>query len=280
MQWTADKYLNTFFEGLQSRVIVGSQTEVCLENKFWAKGSIMCRWAICTMKMNKFKLQKEENLKSTILKFRDYIVHYTTQKDFKWIIQHLTSPTNNLKGCEINIPESVFFCKNGKPEFMLKKDKDGCLVAITQPSKLQIYKIRRALHNIIRARKRGEVWNEFAENQNQGLTKQEKLLFDFKESHVVKLGIEADKLNGPSKLSDQSLEMKNESKFPSDGGDLNKDSAIFRFRNGRTKIVGDAELAAELSQSTKNGFWENIASIHTLVKAKVGIGESLLSLTL
>ena len=71
-------------------------------------------------KDDKIAQQRKQQHKSSILNFRDYLIHNTEQKDFEWIIQHLISPTNDFKGCEINFPEWVFFAKTGKPSFMVK----------------------------------------------------------------------------------------------------------------------------------------------------------------
>lgn len=194
---------------------------------------------------------------------------YNTQtKDFHWLIQHLTSPSLNLKGWEINITEWVFFI-NAKPEFMIKKDKDGCLLAITQPSKLQFYIIRRTLHNIIRARKRGVSINENADSRLEKLKD-----IDFsKENKTTKLNLNPK----PTKVSknttsDFGMSPTGENKETLESNDINKDSAIFRFCNGSSKIVGDSKLSDDLSQSANVNFWKEVKSIHTFVKWKVGLG--------
>lgn len=209
-----------------------------------------------------------DEIKTSIIKFRDYVKYKTQTKDFHWLIQHLTSPSLNLKGWEINITEWVFF-NNAKPEFMIKKDKDGCLLAITQPSKLQFYIIRRTLHNIIRARKRGISLNENADSR---LDKLKDIDFS-KENKTIKLNSN----NSPARISkktmsDFGMSPKFENKEVIEPSDINKDSAIFRFRDGSSKIVGDSKLSDDLSQSANVNFWKEVKSIHTLVKWKVGLG--------
>jgi hypothetical protein len=177
-------------------------------------------------------------------------------------MQHLSSPAQSLRGCEINITECVFF-SNAKPEFMVKNDKDGCLVAITQPAKLQFYIIRRTLHNIIRARKRG-----IGGNDNIDAT-----LEKFKEQKMIKSNLEASPTMSMKKtVTDFGLSPTGENKESLEVGDINKDSAIFRFRDGSSKIVGDSKLSDDLSQSANFNFWKQVKSIHTLVKCKIGLG--------
>ena len=115
--------------------------------------------------------EQKQLKKSIVVKFKSYVQKHTQKKDFEWIMQHLTSPCNTLKGCEINILESVFFKSNGKVDFIAKNDKDGCVTAITQKSKLQMYKVLRMLQTIIRSRKLGE--SEFdITNENLNKTNQ------------------------------------------------------------------------------------------------------------
>ena len=145
--------LNTFYDELKSRVVISKQSEAEDINKWFADNSIICKCSLCNNKDDTFTEQRKQSHKTSIIKFCDYLINNTQQKDFEWIIQHLISPTNDFKGCEINFPECVFFSKSGKPSFMVKNDKDGWLTAITQESSLQIYKIRRNLANTIRNRK-------------------------------------------------------------------------------------------------------------------------------
>lgn len=45
-------------------------------------------------------------------------------KSFKWFIEKLLPPTDNIKGCEIIMPDSAFFNTSGVPELVVKNDKD------------------------------------------------------------------------------------------------------------------------------------------------------------
>lgn len=157
---------------------------------------------------------------------------------------------------------------------MIRNDKDGCLQAITQESKLQFYKIRRTLHNIIRARKRSEVISDAFDNQKMQLAKLDRDIDNTKENKYIEFSLDSPEKKRVRKASD-GLNNTKDNMDMAELNDVNKDSAIFRFKKGGLKIVGDAELAAQLSQSANVNFWKTVASIHTLVKAKVGLGKSI-----
>lgn len=46
-------------------------------------------------------------------------------------IECLLPPSIDVEGCEVLIPESVFFGDDGRPLFIVKTDKDGKISAIT-----------------------------------------------------------------------------------------------------------------------------------------------------
>lgn len=56
------------------------------------------------------------------------------------------SPVGNLKGCQINFPETIFMYEDtsekliGKVQFLALNDKDGCLKQVTDQEQLRIYK--------------------------------------------------------------------------------------------------------------------------------------------
>lgn len=159
---------------------------------------------------------------------------------------------------------------------MLKNDKDGCLLAITQESKLQMYKIRRTLYNVIRNRKRGDEEMDLPDQENTSAIKINQNTSMERSPPFRKLTLKSDEesvkyqntgfksnspINSPTKIFDEP--------------DMNRDSAIFRFRDGmKPVIVSDGELAAALSRSANHKFWREIASVHTLVKSRVGLGKS------
>jgi len=122
--WSKEKYYNTFYDGLRSRVVVGGDSDASDSCHFQVNSFVVCKCSVCTMKTNKLKSEAELKEKNKISSFRDYIKFNTVFKDLEWLYQHLTSPSCYLKGCEVNITEAVFF-KNAKPQFMIKNDRDG-----------------------------------------------------------------------------------------------------------------------------------------------------------
>ena len=120
MNLSDQKYLNTFFDGLRCKVVISNQEESNHHESWIANEGLLWEYSIWRHKnFNKNILNKDE-IKTDVLKFKEYLAHNTVQKDFKWIIQHLISPTNSIKGWEIYFPESVFFSRSGKVSFMIK----------------------------------------------------------------------------------------------------------------------------------------------------------------
>ena len=74
-------------------------------------------------------------------------------RKFLWLIEHLLPPNEKLRGCQAVFPDSVFFV-NGKPKFIVRTDKENCLFAIRQESKLNLLEIRRTFSTIVRNRKK------------------------------------------------------------------------------------------------------------------------------
>ena len=99
-----------------------------------------------------------------------------------------------------------------------------------------------------------------------------------RDSKMIKLN--NDKENSPKKHEDKFSNMFMHSDSINDSDeedkDVNRDSATFRFRNGNTRVVNDAELSESLSKSANHHFWKEIYSIHTLVRAKIGLGKKYL----
>ena len=51
-------------------------------------------------------------------------------RENQWLLSNLLPPSENVLGCEVNIPEQVLV-ENGKPKFFIKTDKDtGCIQQI------------------------------------------------------------------------------------------------------------------------------------------------------
>jgi|LauGreDrversion4_2_1035121.scaffolds.fasta_scaffold436532_1 hypothetical protein len=78
-------------------------------------------------------------------------------RDFEWLIRSLLAGSDKVKGCELILPDTVFF-KKGKPTIIIKSDtRDYCLVGITHPKKLSLQSIYKDFQNVVRRRKKDNV---------------------------------------------------------------------------------------------------------------------------
>jgi len=62
------------------------------------------------------------------------------RKNYVWLLDQLCSPTEKIRGCHVNVCETVGF-ENGKPVHIIKMDKDNCVYKITSPVKLNLRQI-------------------------------------------------------------------------------------------------------------------------------------------
>lgn len=46
------------------------------------------------------------------------------ERSFNWLMEKLVSPSEQIQGCEINIPDTVLF-EQGKPKIFIKNEKEG-----------------------------------------------------------------------------------------------------------------------------------------------------------
>lgn len=59
----------------------------------------------------------------------------------------------DLEGCEVLFPDSLFFTEDGKPDFIAKTDKEGKILAIKDPKRLEkLQEIRKSFSDIVRKR--------------------------------------------------------------------------------------------------------------------------------
>ena len=63
-------------------------------------------------------------------------------KDFSWLVEKLFSPSDKIKGCELLFVDAVFFNSKGKPKFIAKTEKDGCIICVKNPNKLKLPEVR------------------------------------------------------------------------------------------------------------------------------------------
>ena len=71
------------------------------------------------------------------------------------------------------------------------------------------------------------------------------------------------------------FDLKYDSSKPEENAWWNRDSAVFRFRNGTTRVVGDVELAETFKKRGNDDFWREIYCIQSIVKSKIGIGQHI-----
>lgn len=62
------------------------------------------------------------------------------KKEFPWLIQHLLPYSDRIRGCEAIFPPTVFF-KGGIPAFLVKMDREFCLVS--KPANKNLQNIQR-----------------------------------------------------------------------------------------------------------------------------------------
>lgn len=70
-----------------------------------------------------------------------------------WLLEHLLPPNEMIKGCELIFPDTVFFEK-GKAKVIIRMDKEFCLQANKNPTKLQKENIYRDFYNTVRERRK------------------------------------------------------------------------------------------------------------------------------
>ena len=63
--------------------------------------------------------------------------HGGEPQTFYWLMQHLLSYSEKIKGCELIFPDTVFF-ENGDAKSIIKTDKDFCLISVKNQSKLSL----------------------------------------------------------------------------------------------------------------------------------------------
>ena len=101
----------------------------------------MCKTQV--KKGHKFDVKKEVNLE--ILQGK--------RITFAKLVEFMLPPNEKIKGCQVLFPDTVFF-GHGKPQFIAKNDKEGCMMIIQQANKLALQDIRQKFSTISRERKK------------------------------------------------------------------------------------------------------------------------------
>lgn len=74
-------------------------------------------------------------------------------RDFQWLMNHLLPINDKIRGCELIFPDTVLFMR-GKPKVIIRNDKEFCLMAVRQMSKLNLQSIYKEFSNVVRERKK------------------------------------------------------------------------------------------------------------------------------
>ena len=88
-----------------------------------------------------------------------------TRRKFTWFLLKLLPCNPRIKGCEVILPETVIF-SNGKPQIIIKNDKQYCVGCITSKVKVQLSAIQKEFFQIWNNRKRDTI-GLFGENKEE-----------------------------------------------------------------------------------------------------------------
>jgi len=186
-----------------------------------------------------------------------------TPTSFAQLVDWMFPSSDKIKGAQILFPDTVFF-EEGKPAFIARIDKEGCLVKVTQASKLGLQEIRQRFSTIVRERKRETgLFIPGAQENNASST-----------------------MTGTQAM--QSFNMPLERQPSITGESVNyRDVAIIRYnrrplQEGKepadedtiehVKVVKDTELINEFRRRANDLEWLNFSCIQTCIKAK-SIGD-------
>lgn len=99
-----------------------------------ARAFFTCKCMVCLDQVTKghlFNVEKKVNMKLLV----------DSPTGFQQMVEWLFASSDKIKGAQILFPDTVFF-EDGKPSFIARVDKEGCMFKITQPSKLGLQEIR------------------------------------------------------------------------------------------------------------------------------------------
>lgn len=60
----------------------------------------------------------------------NYVQMEGRRQSFRWLVERMFSPVADILGCQVTFPETVFF-QEGKPKFIVRTDKNGCIYPVT-----------------------------------------------------------------------------------------------------------------------------------------------------
>ena len=196
-----------------------------------------------------------------------------SQVEFVKLIQYLLPPSVELDGCEVRIPESVFFDKEGKPIFVVKTDKDGKLTSITQQNKLLITDIRKKFSEIVRQRQRDSrtVAMEYKAIQAEKTREQNE--------DLAALG--NDNQGSPQKPKNNAQEVK-AAEPVGNNKDTDRiyyhDAAIIRFRDKAdgVSVLNETTFIKTFDNKRPNDpIFTKIELFQTTIKSKWGLGKPI-----
>ena len=169
----------------------------------------------------------------------------------KFIEKLLAPPefAEELGGCEIQFPDTVFFGEDSKPAFIGRMDKDGKLTAVT--NKLGLHDIRQKFQFVQKGR-RAE-FKQFLETTPESGDRDavfESMIAEFEDN-------EGD-------ISD-----KKQVKFY-------EDFCMMRFKDSEeVRVLKEDELINQFQKRLNDPFWKRVELVQTCVKAKIGVGKPI-----
>ena len=103
-----------------------------------ARGRFNCQCSICLKQINIEKVGRgtlhevpgKLKVSLSVIDRNNYYKRFDSdKKDFVWLMEKLLSNSDRILGCELIFPDTVFF-KEGKPSFIIKMDREFCLICI------------------------------------------------------------------------------------------------------------------------------------------------------
>ncbi|CDW81558.1 UNKNOWN [Stylonychia lemnae] len=270
-----------------------------------ANSYFSCNCQVCKQQVTKghrFEIKKLMDMK---------LLEGKKTMKFSKLIQCMLPPNEKIKGCQVLFPDTVFF-GHGKPQFIAKCDKEGCLMVIQQQSKLALQDIRQKFSTIVRERKKetqpiifqnnnsltrndhnqetnqntvsfklpqtspksktSMAQNTTIDEENQKLSNDEKSIF-YKDTAVFRFIV--DEPQNQQKLSTNNFEPLQDEKelnFTMSNANLKEDEEDDQFSMPAVKVVKDTEFINEFRRRANDEFWRTVDCIQTSIKAKTGIG--------
>lgn len=129
-----------------SRITAVQQEKPKFTKEEYARAFFKCECIVCkTQVTHEMMLLEKKKFNAAI--------YYEEEVQFRDLIEKMFPNSDKIKGAQILFPDTVFF-EDGKPLFIARIDKDGCLTKISQASKLSLQEVRQKFSQIVRDRRK------------------------------------------------------------------------------------------------------------------------------